>query len=57
VIVVVTNTLGNQVAAPATVAEARGSGWFNGYYERALPMMEETLRSGLMGPVRLCVKP
>jgi hypothetical protein len=52
----VSNTLANQVASDAVVAEARERGWFNAYYERALPMMAETLRSGLMGPVRLYIR-
>jgi hypothetical protein len=51
--ITVANTMANQAASERVVAEARSRGWFNGYYERALPMMQETLRSGLIGPVRL----
>jgi len=53
--VTVVNTLGNQAARASVVEEAKARGWFNGYYERALPMMQETLASGLIGPVRLCL--
>jgi hypothetical protein len=51
--VVVANTLANQAVAEDVVAEAKEHGWFNTYYERSLPMMEESLPSGLLGPVRL----
>ena len=52
----VTNTLANQVCKEEVVQEARARGWFNTYYERALPMTKESLRSGLIGPVRLYVR-
>lgn len=51
----VSNTLANQVASDRVVADARLHGWFNGYYARALPMMRESLPSGLVGPVRILV--
>ena len=54
--ILVTNTLANQVASDKAVELAKLRGWFNGYYERALPMMVESLRSGLMGPVKLTVR-
>ncbi len=54
--VLVTNTLANQAVREEVVSEAREMGWFNTYYERALPMMQETLQSGLIGPVRLYVE-
>ena len=54
--VLVTNTLANQVCREETVREARDRGWFNTYFERALPMMRESLPSGLVGPVRLYVR-
>jgi hypothetical protein len=49
----VVNTLANQIASERVVEDARVHGWFNTYYARALPMMRESLPSGLMGPVRL----
>lgn len=52
----VSNTLANQVASPLAVEEAQRKGWFNTYYERSLPMMRESLRSGLIGPVRLYMR-
>jgi hypothetical protein len=52
-VVVVTNTLANQALREDVLAEAKARGWFNGYYERAVPMMEESLPSGLIGPVEL----
>lgn len=52
----VTNTLANQVASGTVVAEAQRRGWLNSYYQRALPMMQESLRSGLFGPVSLCLR-
>jgi hypothetical protein len=53
--VTVANTLANQACRPAVEAEARERGWCNPYLERALPMMREDLRSGLVGPVRIIV--
>ena len=53
--VTVANTLANQVCRPEVEAEARERGWCNAYLERALPMMREDLRSGLVGPVRIIV--
>ena len=52
-VVVITNTLANQALREDVIAEAKAKGWFNTYYERALPMMAETTASGLMGPVEL----
>ena len=52
-VVIVTNTLGNQALREDVIAEAKAKGWFNTYYERAIPMMQETTTSGLMGPVEL----
>lgn len=54
--VLVTNTLANQVCREEVVRRARERGWFNTYFERALPMMQESLPSGLVGPVRLYVR-
>ncbi len=51
----VANTLANEACRPEVEAEARERGWCNPYLERALPMMREDLRSGLLGPVRLLV--
>jgi len=53
--ITVANTLANQACRPEVEAEARARGWCNAYLERALPMMREDLRSGLLGPVRLLV--
>jgi len=47
----VTNTLANQAVRDEVVQMARERGWLNAYYERALPWMRESLRSGLIGPV------
>lgn len=55
-VVMVTNTLANQAACERVVQRAQEAGWFNVYYRRALPMMGESLRSGLIGPVRLLVR-
>jgi len=49
----VTNTLANQAVREEVVQMARERGWFNAYYERALPWLGESLRSGLIGPVRV----
>ena len=49
----VTNTLANQAVREEVVRLAKERGWFNTYYERALAWMGESLRSGLMGPVRV----
>jgi hypothetical protein len=57
IVVTVHNTFANQVASDRVVDEATRSGWLNSYYTRALPMMRETLQSGLIGPVRLLVRP
>lgn len=52
-VVEVTTTLANQVARPEVVEWARAKGWANAYYERTLPWMQQSLRSGLVGPVRV----
>jgi len=52
----VTNTLANQCCKESVVHEARDRGWFNTYFERSLPMMSESLPSGLLGPVRLYIE-
>ena len=52
----VTNTLANQACDDAVLAQARAMGWLNTYYDRALPMMAESLPSGLLGPVRLYIR-
>lgn len=53
-VVEVTTTLANQVARPDVVALARERGWFNVYYQRVLPWLEEEpRRSGLIGPVEV----
>lgn len=52
-VVEVTNTLANQALSEETLANAEDRGWMNGYYQRARPFMQESLRSGLIGPVRL----
>jgi len=54
--VVVTNTLANQACSEAVVEQAKQAGWLNTYYDRALPMMRQSLRSGLIGPVKLYVE-
>lgn len=51
----VSNTLANQAVREDVVTEAQSQGWFNAYYERTLPMMQEDLRGGLIGPVRILV--
>jgi len=51
----VTNTLANQAVREEVVQMAKDRGWFNSYYERALPWMRESLRSGLIGPVTVRV--
>jgi hypothetical protein len=54
-VIEVTNTLANQALSEETLAAAEDQGWMNPYYQRARPFMEESLRSGLIGPVRLLV--
>lgn len=54
--VTVTNTLANQMTSEPVVAEARQNGWYNVYYDKALPMMQRRGPSGLMGPIRLYVR-
>ena len=49
------NTLANQACEQTVIDEARERGWCNAYLERAMPMMREELRSGLVGPVRVMV--
>lgn len=53
--VVVGNTLANQACLENVITEAQERGWCNPYLKRALPMMQEDLRSGLVGPVRIIV--
>lgn len=53
--VTVANTLANQFCCEAVVEEAKAKGWLNPYYQRTLPMMQEDLRGGLVGPVRVIV--
>lgn len=53
--VVVGNTLANQACEESVIAEAQERGWCNTYLQRAIPMMREDLRSGLVGPVRIIV--
>lgn len=52
-VVEVTTTLANQVARPEVVALVRERGWFNPYYERVLPWLNEPRRSGLIGPIEV----
>ncbi|MGE5531991.1 MAG: hypothetical protein ACM3VW_07760, partial [Bacteroidota bacterium] len=53
--VIVGNTLANQACEQRVIDEAREHGWCNPYLQRAIPMMQEDLRSGLAGPVRIIV--
>lgn len=53
--VVVGNTLANQACQESVITEAQERGWCNPYLQRAIPMMREDLRSGLVGPVRIIV--
>ncbi|MEN6549723.1 MAG: glycosyl hydrolase [Armatimonadia bacterium] len=53
--ITVANTLANQFCSENVIEEAKAKGWFNPYYQRTLPMMEEDLRGGLVGPVRVLV--
>jgi hypothetical protein len=46
-VVRVSNTLANACLRPEAVAEAKAHGWWNVYCERATPMMEESLPSGV----------
>ena len=53
--VIVGNTLANQACEQHVIDEAKEHGWCNPYLQRAIPMMQEDLRSGLTGPVRIVV--
>ncbi|MEN6304007.1 MAG: hypothetical protein ABFD96_14850 [Armatimonadia bacterium] len=53
--ITVANTLANQFCSENVIEEAKAKGWLNPYYQRTLPMMEEDLRGGLVGPVRVLV--
>jgi hypothetical protein len=55
-VVTVTNTLANQVASEEVLSDAKRNDWYNVYYEKALPMMQQRAPSGLIGPVRLYVR-
>ncbi len=47
----VTNTLANQASSTEAVASAKASGWWNQYRDRAEPLIQTAMRSGLIGPV------
>ena len=49
----VTNTLANQALRPDVIEEAKARAWWNTYRERAQPMMEESLPSGIRPDVAL----
>ena len=52
-VVRITNTLANAALEPSAMEEAKARGWWNTYRERAQPMMEESLPSGVGPVVRL----
>jgi hypothetical protein len=51
--ITVTNTLANQALRAEVLEHARAQGWENGYLRMAIPFMQESLESGLLGPVRV----
>jgi hypothetical protein len=53
-VVIVTNTLANQILRPDVPAEADRRGWLTVYSKGTAPYEREALPSGLWGPVRLC---
>jgi len=52
-VVHVTNTLANAALAPEAMKEAKTRGWWNVYRERAQPMMEENVASGVSPVARI----